>query len=74
MHQAEAQQATPSVQGARKAASKGIAAKGRQGKSAAKKAGDAVSSNGAGGPEKTKGGFLAALGLGQDNVYADDDN
>ncbi|KAL3138363.1 hypothetical protein ABBQ32_006166 [Trebouxia sp. C0010 RCD-2024] len=70
---AQAQQATPSVKGARKAASKGIAAKGRQGKSAVKQAGAAASGNGAGQPEKKKGGFLQALGLGQDSVYADDD-
>lgn len=72
--QAQAQKATPSVEGARKAASKGIAAKGRQGKSAVKQAGAAASSNGAGQPEKKKGGFLQALGLGQENVYADEDN
>jgi len=67
--QAEAQQATPSVEGARKSASKGVAAKVRQGKSAAKQA---ASSNGA--APKKKGGFLQALGLGQESVYADDDN
>jgi hypothetical protein len=66
--QAEAQQATPSVEGARKSASKGVAAKVRQGKSAAKQA---ASSNGA---APKKGGFLQALGLGQESVYADDDN
>ena len=67
--QAEAQQAAPSVAGARKSASKGVAAKVRQGKSAAKQA---ASSNGA--APKKKGGFLQALGLGQESVYADDDN
>lgn len=67
--QAEAQQATPSVEGARKSASKGVAAKVRQGKSAAKQA---ASSNGA--EPKKKGGFLQALGLGQESVYADGDN
>lgn len=72
VQQGKAQQATPSVEGARKAASKGIAAKGKQGKSAVKQAG-AAASNGAGQPEKKKGGFLQALGLGQENVYADDD-
>ncbi|KAL0030841.1 hypothetical protein WJX77_009090 [Trebouxia sp. C0004] len=66
---AEAQQATPSVQGARKSASEGVAAKVRQGKSVAKQA---ASSNGA--APKKKGGFLQALGLGQESVYADDDN
>ncbi|KAA6429783.1 MAG: hypothetical protein FRX49_00215 [Trebouxia sp. A1-2] len=65
---AEAQQATPSVEGARKSASKGVAAKVRQGKSATKQA---ASSNGA--APKKKGGFLQALGLGQESVYADDD-
>ncbi len=69
--QAEAQQATPSVEGARKSASKGIAAKGRQGKSAVKQAG-AAATNGA--SPKKKGGFLQALGLGQESVYADDEN
>ena len=69
--QAEAQQATPSVTGARKAASRGIAAKGRQGKSAVKQAGAAASGNGA--PEKKKGGFLSALGLNQNPVDADDE-
>lgn len=73
MSQAQAQQATPSVEGARKAASKGIAAKSKQGKSAVKQAGAAASGNGAGQPEKKKGGFLQALGLGQESVYADDD-
>lgn len=72
MHQAQAQQATPSVEGARKAVSKGIEAKGKQGKSAVRKAG-AAASNGAGQPEKKKGGFLQSLGLGQESVYADDD-
>jgi type IV secretory pathway TrbL component len=67
--QAEAQQAAPSVEGARKSASKGVAAKVKQGKSAAKQA---ASSNGA--APKKKGGFLQALGLGQESVYADDDN
>ena len=67
--QAEAQQAAPSVEGARKSASKGVAAKVKQGKSAAKQA---ASSNGA--ALKKKGGFLQALGLGQESVYADDDN
>ena len=71
MLQAEAQQATPSVEGARKSAAKGVAAKGRQGKSAAKQAAAAASSNGA--APKKKGGFLQALGLGQESVYADDD-
>ena len=67
--QAEAQQKTPSVSGARKSAAKGIAAKGKQGKAAAQKAASAAT-NGA--EPKKKGGFLQALGIGQESAYADD--
>ena len=73
--QAEAQQKTPSVAGARKSAAKGIAAKGKQGKAAVQRAGSAAANGAAdGGPSKKKGGFLQALGIGQDSVYADGDN
>ena len=67
--QAEAQQATASAEGARKSTAKGAAAKVRRGKSAAEQA---ASTNGA--APKKKGGFLSALGLGQDSVYADEEN
>lgn len=66
---AEAQQATASAEGARKSAAKGAAGKVRQGKSAAEQA---ASTNGA--APKKKGGFLSALGLGQESVYADEEN
>lgn len=68
--QAEAQQKAPSVTGARKSAAKGIAAKGKQAKSAAKQAASSAT-NGAEAPKK-KGGFLQALGIGQESTYADE--
>ena len=70
--QAEVEKKTPSVTGARKSAAKGIAAKGRHGKAAAQKAGSAAT-NGADAPKK-KGGFLQALGIGQESAYADEES
>ena len=71
--QAEAQQKTPSMRGARKSAAQGIEANRRRGKAALQRAGAAASNGASDAAPKKKGGFLQALGFGQESVYADDD-
>lgn len=63
---------TPSVAGARKSAAKGVAATGKQGKAAVQKAGSAATNGATNGAPKKKGGFLQALGIGQESTYADE--